>query len=382
MMINCLFALLCFFGWSHCHADENTEKAEFSDLVILPADAVVAGDYFAFGDSIEISGTVKGDLYVAGGQVFIDGKVEGDVVAAAGSMDISGEVMQNIRAIAGQIHLSGYVGHNIALAAGNAQIAPSAVIEGNLVCGAGNVDLSGKLGSNVSIAASNLRISSHISKNLRCYVSDMRLTSKARIGGNFEYRSNSLAYIDSKAVIEGLIIRHPSLFEDLFKGTFLRGLLLGSKVAVTLMNFLYSLAIGLILIKIFPKRLESALASLKQKPWSSFAVGLLLLVLLPLASLILLMTVLGVPFALTLIALNIIGFYTAKVFTIFWASDAVLSRFTLLKKNKGLSFTIVLVFYFALTAIPFFGFILSFFCMLIGLGAGVLGQRDQIFAKK
>ena len=329
-----LFILSSLYSFSSEHSERTVE--EYSDLVILPAGTVVEGDYFAMGDRIGISGTVKGDVYVSGGQIFIDGRVEGDVLAAAGSIDVSGEVINSIRAIAGQIQVSGYVGHNITVVAGNAEFTPSAKIRGNLVCGAGNVDLAGYVGSNVSIAASNLRISSKIDGNLQAFTGDMRLTSKTHIGGNAEYRSNTVAFIDSKAKIDGVIIRHPSMFEDLFKGTIVHSLLVGSKVAALLMNFLYTLAVGLILIRIFPRKLETALDVLHERPWKALAYGVLLLVLLPLVSLILLMTILGVPFALTLIALNIIGFYTAKVFTIFWASDALSTKIGFKKTERSL----------------------------------------------
>jgi hypothetical protein len=49
---------------------------------MLPASQVAAADYFAFGELVEISGTVNGDLYALGGAVFIDGRINGDVIAA------------------------------------------------------------------------------------------------------------------------------------------------------------------------------------------------------------------------------------------------------------------------------------------------------------
>src|SRR5688572_18405447 len=63
---------------------------------ILPAGAVVNGDYFAFGSLAEISGTVNGDVYASTGQVVIDGKVNGDVLVAGGRVKISGAVAQDV----------------------------------------------------------------------------------------------------------------------------------------------------------------------------------------------------------------------------------------------------------------------------------------------
>ena len=81
-----------------------------------------------------------------------------------------------------------------------------------------------------------------------------------------------------------------------------------------------------------------------------------------------LMTILGIPFALTLIALNIIGLYTAKVYCIFWASNWIFGSWIfgrMKMKTNGLpSFFLGLVVYFCLTPIPIFGTILTFAFML------------------
>jgi len=375
-----IFLTVFFFFFSLAVAKETppTEKdgKNVLDIVILPAGKTHDGDYFAYGDNVEISGTVTGDVYIAGGQVFIDGLVMGDVLVAGGSVDIRGEVQNNIRVIAGQTTISGKVGHNVTVIAGNAQFTGSALIQGNVVCCAGNVDLASLVGSNATFAASNLRISGQIQKNLEAYVGQLRLTSKAKIGGNLEYRSNTVAYVDPGAQILGQLTHHPSLFHGLFKGRFFQSILVGSKIAGLLMNFLYSLAVGIILIRVFPHRLEKALEALEERPWKSLAFGAMLLILLPLASLILLMTILGIPFALTLLALNVIGFYTAKIFSIFWVSNATLPRIGF-KKNKLTTYSVGLICYFLITSIPFLGTLVAFIAMLFGLGAGVFGQSKK-----
>ena len=145
------------------------------------------------------------------------------------------------------------------------------------------------------------------------------------------------------------------------------------------MNFIYTFVIGVILVKIFPKNLEAALHELKRHPLKSLTYGVIFLILVPLISLLMLMTILGIPFALTLIALNIIGLYTAKVYCIFWASNWIFGRMKM-KINRLPSFFLGLVVYFCLTPIPIFGTILTFAFMLLGLGAGVLSQtRRSIF---
>jgi hypothetical protein len=375
---NFIFSFLTLFTF--LSAEEKPIKAgetqNIKDIVILPAGETHDGDYFAYGDNIEISGIVNGDVYLAGGQIFIDGQVLGDVLIAGGSVSIQGEVQNNVRVIAGQATIGGKVGHNVTVVGGNAQFPHSAVIQGSLVCCAGNVELASTIGSSVNVAASNLRISGQIKRNLAAFVGQLRLTSRAKIDGNLEYRSNTVAYIDPGAQVMGTLTHHPTLIQGLFKGKLFQGILLGSKIAGTLMNFFYTLAIGIIMLKVFPSKLHLALEALEKKPWKSWAFGAMLLILLPLVSLILLMTILGIPFALTLLALNVIGFYTAKVFTIFWVSNSTLTRIGL-KKNRISTFFVGLICYFLITAIPILGTIVAFVTMLFGLGAGTFGQSKQ-----
>ncbi len=381
LLIQLVFPFL-FLAGAVCADELVSPAASFepdpadSGVIVLPAGSVYQGDYFAFGDSVEISGEVNGDVYILANQIVIDGKVNGDLIAAGGSIDVSGAIAQNIRCVAGQVLLSGTVGNNVTAVAGNVQLLASGSIGNNAVITAGNVDLSSKIGSDATIVASNLRISSYIAHKIQAYVGQLRITSRAHIVGGIDYRSSSVAWVDQGAVIEGQVTHHPSLVHELVKGTWIQKLLVGSKVVALLMNFLYTLVVGIVLIKMFPKNLESALHVLKTHPWKAFSWGLMLLILLPLASLILLMTILGVPFALTLIAANIIGFYTAKIYSIFWVSNWVLGKFKF-RISRMAALPIGLVLYFFLISIPILGAVLSFAAMLFGMGAGVLAQARQ-----
>jgi hypothetical protein len=210
----------------------------------------------------------------------------------------------------------------------------------------------------------------------------MRITSKAVIDGNLDYRSSSPAWIEQGAVIRGTITHHPSFVHKLVGGTWIQRVLMGTKVLTILMNFLYTFVIGVILIKLFPKNLEAALSALRSNPFRSLSYGLMLLILLPLASLILLMTILGVPFALALIAINVVSFYTAKVYSIFAISNWGFGKLGM-RHSRLPSFFLGTLLYFCLAAIPIFGTIVTWAAMLFGLGAGVLAQAKQgVFTSK
>ena len=69
---------------SSAGAQERARQRGSGSHATVPSSQVVDGDYFAFGETVEISGTINGDLYASGGQVVIDGRVNGDVLVAGG----------------------------------------------------------------------------------------------------------------------------------------------------------------------------------------------------------------------------------------------------------------------------------------------------------
>lgn len=365
-----LFFCALFSG--SLYADQPKELRE-KGIYVVAEDQTIDGNYYAFGSSVEISGTVRGDAYVAASQIFIDGTVEGDLLLIGGSIDVTGDVKGNIRAIGGQVRLGGVVQHNVSLLAANAELSQSAKIGGSLVSVTGNEALGCWIGSDATVVSSNLRVSGKIKKDLRAYASQIRLTGKTEIGGNFAYRSNSPAWIDLHAKILGEVRYKTSVISDLLQNSWLHKLFIGTKLVAVFMNLFFTLAVGMILIKIFPHTLKETLHALNLHPWKSFFYGVVLLTILPIIALLLLLTILGAPFALTVVALNVITFYTAKIFSILWIADRFLPRIGL-KANTLPLYLTGLILYFALTLIPYVGATLSFIALLFGVGGMVISQ--------
>lgn len=358
------------------YSSELQSEDKDTDITVLPKNAVVNNDYFAYGRNIEISGTVNGDVYIFGGQVFIDGIVNGDVIAVAGSIEISGIVKKDIRILAGQASISGKIGRNITAITASMELSPSATVENNALIIAGNVDLESVLKKNLRLYASSVRISNKVYGNIKAYVGYMRLTSKANIQGEIEYWSNKEASIDSNAQIKHTVIHHPSFFYKFFHAKFSKILKIGSKVAGLLMNFFYTLIVGLIMIRYFKFRISRTVDLLNQKPLQSFLAGIVLVLLLPITFILFIISILGVPFALALLSLTVLTFYTAKILTILWATKWVFPK-NHFQKSIRLCFLVGLIIYFSLTTIPYFGNIISVAALTLGLGGGVMSKLEK-----
>ena len=346
------------------------------DIVVLPSTAVVNHDYFAHGRTVEISGIVNGDLYVLGGQVFIDGTINGDVLVAAGSVEISGEVSNNVRMLAGQALITGQIGRSLTGVAATIELSPSAAIGRNAVIVSGNADVKTRIVRNLRIYSSSVRISDRIGGKVLAYVGRLRLTSKVVIDGSLEYWSNKNALIDPNAAVQGGVTHHPSFFYDFMHNKVFNWLKIGSKFAGLVMNFLYSFIIGLVMLRYFPQRIERTIEMLNTKPAQSAVAGIVLIFLLPIVMLAMIITILGVPFALTLLSLTVIGFYTAKILSILWLSTHLFRRFEF-KKHQRLYFAFGLIVYFILSLIPYLGTVVTSAALILGIGGGVLGKIEK-----
>lgn len=370
-----IFALILMIGFPvFLKAEPPLHKK--NDVVLLEEGHVVKGDYFATGSSVEISGVVDGDAYVAAGQVIIDGVIKGDLLVLCGGAEISGDVLGNIRILGGQVTVSGNVERNATLVAGNVQLSPLSRVNGNVVMVAGNADTLGKINGNARILASNVRFSSQVKGKVTAYVGELRVTSKGFIGGSLNYRSNDPAWIDDRAQIKGPIEYRPSLLHSLVDWPWLNGIIIGSKILGLVMNFLFAMAFGWVLIRMFPGKLSRTIEVLDSKTLSCFRAGITILILLPLLAILLLITILGAPFALALIALNILGFYTAKIFFILWVTTRSFHKWHI-KRSQMATLALGLLAYYAVTTIPYVGVFVSIGAMLLGMGAIVLAQREK-----
>lgn len=346
-------------------------------MVILPSQEVHEGDFFAWGRSIDISGTVNGDVYLIGAQIHIDGVVNGSVLAIGGSIDIDGHVTKSCRLMGGQILVSGKIDDSLSCLCGNLQTISTGYLAGNVVVTAGNIDLAAPIAGTATVMAANVRESATIQHDLQGYVGKMRITSKAVIHGDLDYKSSSPAVIDNGAQIRGEVIYHPSLVHHLLDTSWIHQLFVGSQVIITLMNFIYTLAMCWLISRFFPSSLREAATYLSSHAWKSLGYGLLFVIVMPLIVLLLFATVLGVPLALTVMAFNVLGFYTGKIYALFWLSDKVISKWKFKKLWPFfIGFTVV---YFGVTALPFIGPAIALVTLLFGLGSALLSQMKKGF---
>lgn len=308
----------------------------------LPQGTVINGPYFASGSTVTISGTVNGDVYAAGGNVIVDGLVNGDLLVAGGTITINGKVTQDVRAAGGTIIISGPV-------------------NGNLTVGAGEVTLT----QNGSIG-----------KSMVAGVGHLALQNKSRIGGNLYYASEQPAGNASRVAQGKIFYKHTQSQKKVAAAKpEVRAWAAGAAVVFRLVNLIALFAIGALLLYAFPVFTKKTVDIAQHRIGASMGIGLLVLCIAPFLLLLLMFTLIGIPFALFGLMGYGLALYVSKIAIIIVMGQWVLQQ-TKTKAATSMALLIGLVVYYLLSFVPLIGWFIGFVFTLWGLGAFVIAKKQ------
>ncbi|MDF0591516.1 hypothetical protein [Candidatus Methanocrinis natronophilus] len=103
------------------------DALKFAGGDMVSIDSPIADDLFVGGKVVRINAPVD-SAFIAGGEVTISGPIKGDLVVAGGVVDLSSDVGGKVVAAGGTVNLSGGVARNVVIAGGQVRILPSANI--------------------------------------------------------------------------------------------------------------------------------------------------------------------------------------------------------------------------------------------------------------
>lgn len=338
--------------------------------VTVGSSEVIANDLYVASDSITSGGTIQGDLSAAGGNILVTGPVSQSVTAAGGTITILGTVGNAIRAMGGNITIGSTVHSDVVAAGGQIQIMGGQVGR-DVVAAAGTLRIDSPVMGNVRFAGGELYINAPISGNVEADAQKVTLGSAAVISGDFTYKAAQSVVMATGAQVKGTVNYTPRVAAPA-KGVTKEGLLAFFTLMVLvkfLMLLVGALALGLIFRRYSTELVNGAFA----EPLAELGRGLVTFIVLPVASVILLITVVGVPFGI----IGLIGFAGALIMSALIA-PILLGSLLYRWKVKGDAYevsgkTIVLgvVVSFILGFIPLVGWVVRFGFLLLVLGMAV-----------
>jgi cytoskeletal protein CcmA (bactofilin family) len=287
--------------------------------VTVAPDETISDDLIAAGANVEVAGQLKKGLKAFGANISIPGTVSGEVYSAGADIDLSGTFGSKVTAVGASVVLSGTFDQDVEVASAKLTLMPATIIRANLVYSAAVLEK--QEGSQVLGT-----------------VTERQEPIKAEKVHEWREKGERAA---KRAGIAFWFI---------------------STIALVL--------VGLIISSVFPNQTNRVVGAISQSPWKSIGLGLVFLVVVPVAIVIALVTVVGIPAAIIAGFLYAIIVYVSRIYIGVWIGRKVIGA---LKRKQITSLFWPLVVGITIIAliglIPFIGWIFRLFCLLIGLGA-------------
>jgi len=368
-------AALCL-GWPAL-ADEDAATSAVSWPVMVDE------DYFSAGGSAELDKRVEGDAFLSGARVAVRGPVKGDAVLAGGDINIADTVGQDLYAAGGTIAVSGQVTGNARIAGGQVTLAQRGGIAGKATIAAARLHLSGRVGRYLVVYAESVRIDGEVGGDLRIAARSVEIGPEAQIGGKLTYRSPQPAKIDPRAVIAGGVTHTET---DWPRGQVDSIVRVATLVSLGLL-LLSLLVVGAIMILAFPEFSAGAANTVRSDPWKSLGLGFSLVLCIPAAAILFMVTVIGIPLGTALLCfyplMLLLGYLTGALFLGDRAAGWVARRRGVVVKPAWRfgALALALLALLLVARIPFAGGLLVFVILLAGLG-GFWIRAYRAYVKK
>src|SRR3989338_844355 len=265
------------------------------------------GDLYLAGGKIASGGKVSGDLVLGGGNILVSGAVSGDLLAGGGSITVTAEIGDDVRIGGGNIILSGKIGNDVVVGGGQTTVS-GAGVGGDVLWAGGSLRVDAPIGGGMQLAGGEVFINSHVRGNVSFKGQKLTLGKDAVIDGDLNYSAQSEATIEAGAVVKGKTTYEPqksampavsgkgiiAILSILFLGKFLSLLV-------------FALAFGLFFRRYAEMLVQNSLA----QPLLEMGRGLVVLIVLPVVSIMLLVTLIGVPLGI----LGLVGFVALLLVT-------------------------------------------------------------------
>jgi len=339
----------------------------FDDLYI-----VCGGASFPLTPNLEsrggalLDGTVTGDLWLAGGRYLLSGDVFGSLNTFSQEARISGNVRQSARLLVQHAAVDGTIGNNLIAFAQEIELGEQSRVERDLAIFAEEATLLGQVGRNVHIRSNYIIISGKIGGNLNLRANSIAILAPAEIVGDIDYTCPSEIEIEDGVILGGKTYWKKIVPEEEKEP---------SPPTGRIILFFCSLVTGLFLIPTFRQHTRFTIEELRRNILACMGIGLIFLCLAPVALIILLISVVGIPVGIILMFAYTVFFYISKIYVAILGGIFIVHAF-----HKGpitrlwIPFILGLIVISFLYTIPYLGWVIYFLVIITGTGGLLRGM--------
>jgi hypothetical protein len=343
--------------------------------------AIIAGDYFAAGAHVSLVSPVDGDAFIAAARMDLNRSIKGDALLAGGRISVSDRVGGSVYATGANVTIDAPVAGNARLAGSHVEISKFGRVFGKTTLVGARILMLGTSGGQLVMFGEQVTLDGEVEGNVTIAARTLSIGPNARVAGKLTYRGALPAQIAPGALIAGGMSYLSFDFEDETFQPVARVIAWIGAIAFTIGLFL----IGMLAIIVAPQSTARISTLGRRRPIASIALGLVAVVCVPVASLLLMLSVVGLPIALMLALMwpmALIFGYLAGVMTMSDAiagpsADAKGRRIFLLAMGLG----VMLLF----ARVPFAGWMIGMILLIMGVGAmalNAMGASVPVRVKK
>jgi hypothetical protein len=352
-------------------------ETEHGDLVVLGGSHT--DQQFVAGKEIRIEATVADDIFAAGGEVVFDGASAVNMIAAGRALTFRNTAAQDLIVGGGGLDFAGEVRDDMVAAvcpfclftSQRLHLRRGSVVGDDARLAGGEIELEGRIDGDLNAAGYRITLSGQVAGDANLLAKRIVVAPGARIGGNLNYASEHEPQIAADAVIGGEIRRMeqqwpgPGIDAD----TSLMG-----RVAAWLVMVLGLALLGVVLQLVAPGLLGAAADTVGERPWKSLGLGFAILVATPVATALLISTLVGIPLGLVVLSLYGATLGLALITAAYWTGTRIrrLARRQVADpahRRRLLWTAIGVVVLMLVGAVPWIGTLVVFIAVLFGLGA-------------
>ncbi|MFH0851822.1 MAG: polymer-forming cytoskeletal protein [Candidatus Peregrinibacteria bacterium] len=367
---------------------------------------------FKAGDTVKVTAPLNDNAYIVGGQVTVDQPVQGDLVTAGGNILVKTTVKEDILAAGGTVFVQGNIGGDVRIAGGNLVIGGTiggdlvagggsvtlldgSSVKGDVVIGGGDINLGGTVGGDIRIRGGQVRLGSIVKGDIDIRAEDITilgsvdgaallaaktitLDPKAKLMRGVRYWSQigEQQFAESKAQIRGAVTFDPDLRPMKGKQFENAGKVSGAGIIAAIIGvggfLLLSAALIILLLVLLTRTFFTDAAKfLAKKTWTSFLYGFLFFAATPVAALLFLISIIGIPIALFIATMYAFAIVFANPITAIVLAR-VLEQRRGAKWGKPMIILVSVLFYLALKIvhlIPIVGWMVCLVTVLFAYGA-------------
>ena len=345
----------------------------------------------ATGDDVSVTEGAEGRVFAAGWRVNVgEGRYNHDIFVFGATITLNPmPALAPVYAFGQTITLAGDFKKALAVAGQEIVLGEDASSEGEVWLSGNKVWLKGDMVASGKILAQRVIIAGHImpkeGSRLEIQTKELEILASAVVEGDIIYRGEANPRIVDGAKITGKLTHDDETFEEQLKEQLKKFAFLGA-LGSKLMLLVWLLVAGLIISTFMAPKMVASTKRVRAAPLKMMGAGLGFLVLVPIMSVFLLISVIGMPVGISMMASYplaiIMGFSIGVLWLGMLLFELVLRRKPRRRHQLLGSYFMAIPLVIAITQIPYLGVLGWLLPLCAGLGAFTWLRWQQMQAGK